>query len=305
MKDSYATPNAFRAALKDHLRAHARPHGPWPLADLQRQFGYDRLLARLYLHGSGWVVKGATALLAREIAVRHTIDLDIYRASSRTEAEEDLRSAAAADLGDWFRFELAAGAPISEGQSGVRLGVLARIGTIEWARFHVDLVASTVRMTGTPEDVPPLTPVSIPGLDRPGYRAYPLVDHVADKTCAVLERHGPDQRASTRFKDLVDLVTLARHARVDAAEQCRAVRSESARRALELPATFDVPDRALWQVGFAAEARRAVLPMSRTLDEALAVVKPFLDPVLAGVAAGSWRADLAAWSPPPLMREPT
>ncbi len=296
MRASYASPNDFRRALKDGLRAHASPRGPWPLADLQRQFAYDRLLARLYQCGSGWVVKGATALLAREIAVRHTIDLDVYRWGGREDAERDLRTAAAADLGDWFRFEVGAGTPIVDGDSGVRLAMVARIGAVDWARFHVDVVASTVRMTGTPDDVPALTPIDIPGLDRSGYRAYPLVDHIADKTCAVVERYGPAQRPSTRYKDLVDLVTLARHARVDGSQQSHALRTEAGRRGMPLPATFDVPDRGRWQTGYAAEARRAVGVMAATLDDALAVVRPFLDPILAGKASGCWSPERRMWA---------
>ena len=60
----YPTPAAFRRALTDRLRAITAPHGPWPLADLQRQFGYDRLLTRLYLLDDDWILKGATAMLA-------------------------------------------------------------------------------------------------------------------------------------------------------------------------------------------------------------------------------------------------
>jgi hypothetical protein len=41
---------------------------------VQRQFADDRLLARLYLVDDGWIVQGATALLAREIGVRGTKD---------------------------------------------------------------------------------------------------------------------------------------------------------------------------------------------------------------------------------------
>ena len=71
----YATPAALRRALTDRLAA-AAAEGPWRLADLQRQFAYDRLLHRLYLLDDGWILKGATALLARHLSVRHTIDLD-------------------------------------------------------------------------------------------------------------------------------------------------------------------------------------------------------------------------------------
>ena len=89
----YRTPAAFRRALTDKLRAVAAADGSWPLSDLQRQFAYDRLLVRLYLLDSGWILKGSTALLARHIAVRHTIDVDVYRAVRREQAELDLRAA--------------------------------------------------------------------------------------------------------------------------------------------------------------------------------------------------------------------
>lgn len=96
----YPTPAAFRRALTDRLRTIAAPHGPWPLADLQRQFAYDRLLTRLYLLDSAWILKGATAMLARGIAVRHTIDIDIYRAAQRDQVEQDVRTALDIDAGD-------------------------------------------------------------------------------------------------------------------------------------------------------------------------------------------------------------
>ncbi|MCC7078650.1 MAG: hypothetical protein IT198_16140 [Acidimicrobiia bacterium] len=74
----YSSPRAFRHALTDRRRALAT-EGPWTLAQLQRQISYDRLLERLYLGDEGWVVKGAAALLAREIGVRATIDIDLQR----------------------------------------------------------------------------------------------------------------------------------------------------------------------------------------------------------------------------------
>ena len=56
------------APWRHHMDLGRLPH-------LQRQFAYDRLLARLYLLDDGWILKGATALLARHIAVRHTVDV--------------------------------------------------------------------------------------------------------------------------------------------------------------------------------------------------------------------------------------
>ena len=56
----YKTPDATRRAVTDKLRA-AAADGPWPLADLQRQYAYDQMVERLYRTDDGWVIKGATA----------------------------------------------------------------------------------------------------------------------------------------------------------------------------------------------------------------------------------------------------
>ncbi len=67
----YQTPAAFRRALTDRLRGLASK-SRWTLPQLQRQIAYDRLLERLYVVNEAWVVKGATALIARDIGVRGT-----------------------------------------------------------------------------------------------------------------------------------------------------------------------------------------------------------------------------------------
>jgi len=60
---------------------------------------YDRLLERLYMVDDGWIVKCATALLARDLGMRATIDIDVYRAQETEIAEADFRAAAGRDLG--------------------------------------------------------------------------------------------------------------------------------------------------------------------------------------------------------------
>jgi hypothetical protein len=291
---TYATPAAFRTALTARLRRLAET-SPWTLQHLQRQVAYDRILERLYLTDDEWIVKGAAALLARNVGVRSTIDIDIYREAAREEAEAEFRLAAAADIGDWFRFEVRPSRTL-DSTDGVRLPVKAFIGNTIWVEFHVDLVGADLRMTGEPEDVPPLARISMPDMTQRGYRAYPLIDHVADKVCAVFERHGDNGSPSARFKDLIDLVAISRSAAsLKAGPLIRALRSEARRRGLELPAEFDVPDRALWEPGYASEARRVLVPIERTLDDALAVVRPFLDPILRGTAAGTWLPTEMRW----------
>ena len=86
MGERYATPAAFRRALTDRLK-QAAEDGPWTLQQLQRQVAYDRLLDRLYSHDDGWIVKGATALLARDLGVRGSLDINIYRKAAREVAD--------------------------------------------------------------------------------------------------------------------------------------------------------------------------------------------------------------------------
>ena len=227
----YASPAAFRRALTDKLKASAND-SRWTLAQLQRQLAYDRLLERLYLEDQGWIVKGATALLARDLGVRATIDIDVFREAPREVAVAELRAAAARDVGDWFRFEVGGARAVADSAAGVRLPVTAYIGATPWATFHVDIIGTDIQMTGEPEEVPALARVAMPHIEQRGYRAYPLVDHIADKVVATFDRYGETAAPSTRYKDLVDLVAIVLDASANAAAQMAALNSEAERRGI-------------------------------------------------------------------------
>jgi hypothetical protein len=135
----------------------------------------------------------------------------------------------------------------------------------------------------------------MPDVEQHGYRVYPLVDHIADKVVATFQRYGERQRPSTRYKDLVDLVSITSGASVAAGPQLTALASEAERRGVVLPTRFDIPDRTLWERGYAAEAARSLLPVGRTLAEALAVVRSCVDPLLDRTAAGTWDPRARRW----------
>ena len=291
---SYGSPVAFRTALTARLKTMAT-NSRWTLTQLQRQFAYDRLLERLYLTDQDWIVKGATALLARDIGVRGSLDIDIYRQPAHEQAESDLRAAAAADIGDWFRFELGNSQVMDNATRGARIPVSAYVGATQWAKFHIDLVGADVKMTGVPEDVPSLARVAMPDVEQHGYRAYPLVDHIADKIAAIFQRYGPTRTPSTRYRDLVDLVAITTSASVPADAQMAALGSELQRRDLRTPSQFDVPSRDLWERGYGAAATNSLLPIALTLDEALDVVRPFAEPLFNGTAGGTWDPVARAW----------
>ncbi len=135
----------------------------------------------------------------------------------------------------------------------------------------------------------------MPNVGQHGYKAYPLVDHIADKVAAMLDTYGSG-RPSTRYKDLVDLVAIVTEASVDAEAQARALHSEAERRNIKLPTRFDVPDRAMWEPGYRAEAERSLLPLARNLDEAQVIIETFLNPILNGTAQGKWEPMRRQWA---------
>jgi Nucleotidyl transferase AbiEii toxin, Type IV TA system len=213
------------------------------------------------------------------------------------EAEDALRSAAARDMGDQFRFTIGPGRLIAQAGRTVRVPVVAFVGASEFASFRVDLVAG-LTMTGVPEQVPPIVPIDLPGLLRTPYRAYPVVDHIADKVCALLEVHqrsGHSQVASTRYRDLFDLVVFAHTATVDAQSLAAALHSEAVRRSLALPDRLTKPRGSRWAAGYARVARETPQLAERDLDAASVTAGRLIDPVLMGGIAGRWDPGVLAW----------
>ena len=297
----YGDPAALRQAINARLRVLAREDPQLQLTDLQRQFAYDRFLTRVFLapDRERWVLKGAAALLARLHArARHTLDLDLYREKSGLDdAEAALRAAAALEVGDFFRFTLSPGRPVTQTGAVRRVPVVAFLGATEFASFHVDVIVG-IRMTGEPDDGRPLVAVEPLGLKTAHYRIYPLADHVADKIVAFLERH-PDAagtgQGSTRYRDLADLAVIAHREVVAAADLRVALASEVSRRNLSLPATLPTPTTGSWRSGYARVARDVPDLAERDLETALLTVRAFVDPVLQGTARGVWDLKTMTW----------
>ncbi len=297
--DRYADPQALRSAIADRLRPLAKERGI-ELSNLQRQFAYDRLLSRVFtVEPDRWVLKGGTAMLARiGPEARHTRDVDLLnRDGGLEEAERALHVAARTDLEDFFTFTLGPRRRLTEGVHALRVPVDAHLGLKRFAEFHVDLVAE-LTMTGNTESVSALVPAEIPGLKRTAYIAYPLVDHIADKVCALHETH---ERASglrepsSRYRDLADLAVFAHTAKVDARDLKVALASETVRRKMALPSRLTVPTDSRWSRGYARVARDAPRLQERNLEAAIATVRLFIDPVLDGSAEGRWNHDRLRW----------
>jgi hypothetical protein len=64
-----------------------------------------------------------------------------------------------------------------------------------------------------------------------------------------------------------------------------------------LPDRFAVPDREIWERGYAREAQRSLLPIAHSLDDALEIASAFVDPLfdIEGTATGTWDPQGLNW----------
>ncbi|MFC0861251.1 nucleotidyl transferase AbiEii/AbiGii toxin family protein [Sphaerimonospora cavernae] len=292
----YATPHAFGAAIMDRFK-RTSGDSPYSTSQRRRQFAYDRLLARLFTSDeNGWILKGGVALLARLSVARHSADVDVMAIADSPEAGfAALCKVTETELGDFFTFRFDRPRSLIQGVEGIRVGVEAWLGPRRFERFGVDLVTGAV-VTGEPEVSPPILALDIPGLVRPSYRLYPLVDTVSDKVMAMLKQH--NGRPSTRFRDLVDLVLIARSRSLQADALSIAFTSEKHRRKLLHRAELEAPEEAMWTAGYAGVVADLPWIAERSLSEALVVAKALVDPVLSGqVTSGTWDPVALSWSP--------
>ncbi len=103
-------------------------------------------------------------------------------------------------------------------------------------------------MTGV-RTTPGLRPIDIDGLPTADYRIYPAVDHLADKDKLVaMTSTFASNRRSTRYRDLVDIVLIARTQTVDADALRTAVESERLHRSHSLPGQLELNRRLVWKV---------------------------------------------------------
>jgi len=290
----YATPRALEAAITDKVAAVIAAGSFYNHDELRKHIAYDRLLARVFIaEPERWLLKGGGALLARIPGARHSKDLDLAYAGDIAKATMALSEGAAVDLFDFFTFTVGkVKATLTGPTSGVRLPISCRIGPKPFGSFHVDLVIAE-GVTATPELVPPLSPIVVPGLSTVPYRTYPLVDHLADKHAAMIETHRG--RPSTRYRDLVDIVEIATTQTIDAEPLSVALFTKYHLRELHAPARFESPGER-WPDGYEALARSVPGFTQQTFDEAIAIAGALLDPILAGRTRGQWDPIVLAWA---------
>ncbi|WP_017538056.1 nucleotidyl transferase AbiEii/AbiGii toxin family protein [Nocardiopsis halophila] len=298
---SYKTPRAFEQAINTHARRAASQNG-LKTGDLVTGYYFHRLVARVF-HADphGWLLKGGQALLVRYAAqARLSRDIDLQRlgAEDPEAALETLCAAAATDLGDYLCYEPTKRQMLAELTGGAKQTFDVLIGVRRVASVSIDIVTGQTPTQNPVETaLEPLMELEWPQ-DWPTVRLYPLADHIADKVCAMYTRF--QGRASSRIRDLPDLLLICQKDEVEGPAARAALDSERERRRslghdLDLPDRFVLPDSSWEKLFPKAAANISGLKGCATLDEARPLADAFLTPLLAGPLEAVWMPSDRAW----------
>ena len=278
------------------------------------QAQHDRFLSRVFAEGeeSEWLLKGGTAMLARVPKSRSTKDLDLAStgAADLDAAQQALEQAAARDLGDHVRFQLTRARATGRGENQPGVATRRLVFTCLDANtgrrisdIPIDVVVGPPPV-GRVETIEPSTRLQLgrPVPSHP-YRLFPISDQVAEKVTATMSTY--NGRPSSRAKDLVDIVTIARTQRVDLRELQMAIDAKRALSKLDSFTTFTVPDG--WDGPYRVLAAGTPSAGGITdLGEAVALARQLIDPALAGapVQPGTVWVPGSGWTQNPPPPEP-
>lgn len=205
---TYENSEQLDRALKKAVRSRGGNPG-----DGYRQALRDRFLCRIFSDPEArFILKGGSGLLARIPDGRATRDIDfatVVRESSES-ALTAIVELAGKDMGDFLTFKLDKWTESLDENGYSRLLKLrfqTFMGHEEKDPILIDL-SLDCSITQPAERIAPANRVCVDGLESCDYLVYPLPDQLADKLCAIMERH-PGGWPSSRMKDLVDVVYYA------------------------------------------------------------------------------------------------
>lgn len=301
MTEPYKSAAAVEAAIRDAARNAFAYDKSMSTQDRIRQEYFRRFLSRIFSErdDSDWLLKGGTGVLARVASGRRTTDVDLFRANNTLDgALAELIRLGSIDLGDFFRFvytkhESVVGGDQQTYTEGYGVDFDVYIGADKKEPLHVDLVVGVI-VTDEVTVTPPANRLDLPRLPSNDYRLYPIVDQVADKVCATMANY--NGRPSTREKDLVDLVVIAKTQTLSADALGRAINAEARARSLIPFTELTIPPT--WGRLYARQAKDVSYCADyRTADLGAEFMRTFIDMVLQHEVPGKiWSPDSLAWS---------
>ncbi len=296
--------NNLRKSLDQRLKNKAKEL-KLPVENVRKRFVFQVFLSRLFSSSfrDSWVLLGGVALVARHQGGRTTKDIDLAYQERLDDVQgiyEKLKTAVNENsLGDDFNFQL--GDPrIHESFDGYmattcKISVVASIGAKKFDDFWLDIVQA--RHTGEPDLVRHDPILDYPAeTSHPPFPVVPIEDHLADKICAVYERHR-NNTPSTRYRDLADIAQIVSKSEINAEYLCQSLDRESRRRRLELPKNVEIPDES-WRkaYGRAASSWAGYPSEFSNLETALRIAGTCLNPILSrSRPTGTWDPTQSVW----------
>jgi hypothetical protein len=289
----YQSGAAFRRALEERLRSKSLQDGV-PLFRLRKMVAFDRFLARLVKsQPERWLLKGGFSIQLQIIdKARTTKDLDILILSKTQDILMMLRQACEADLGDWFTFEVS----LPEDQAidnfgGSRYHIRSLLDSRIFEAFHIDVgigdpVLDEAQRLTAPAllEFAEIQPAIIP--------CYPITQQIAEKIHAYTRAHRSSE--SSRVKDFVDILLLARIGMIDSGRLLKAIRATfEARNTHPIPSELPDPPHE-WYRPYQKMAAEVDVGF-RKLDAANLAVKKFIDPILGNEVIFQWDPDTWSW----------
>ncbi|HEY5956818.1 MAG TPA: nucleotidyl transferase AbiEii/AbiGii toxin family protein [Polyangiaceae bacterium] len=286
---SYASPEAFKQALEQRLRATSKSGAAF---GRRRQIlVFERFLARVIaVLGDTATLKGGLVLEHRLARARTTKDVDLRLMGTANDVLDKLKEAASRDLSDFMTFQIGPDQDHPEIQNdgmqydGLRFRAECRLaGKLYGQPFGVDVVFGDP-IFGEPERIAGSDVLAFAGIEPPTLRVYPIETHIAEKFHAYTM---PRQRPNSRVKDLPDLALLATARPLDAQRLRDAIEQTfTFRNTHSMPETVPSPLPS-WTTPYAVMARDDQLQWA-TLDEVTQAVKAFLEPVLGSRLQATW-----------------
>lgn len=301
MTEPYQSAAAVEAAIRDAARNAFAADKSMSTQDRIRQEHFRRFLSRIFSErdDSDWLLKGGTGVLARVASGRRTTDVDLFLANNTLDgALTELMRLASIDIGDFFRFvytkhRSAVGGDQQTYTDGYSVDFDVYIGADKKEPLHVDLVVGAI-ITDEVTVTAPANHLDLPRLPNNDYRLYPIVDQIADKVCATMADYSG--RPSSREKDLVDLVVIAKTQTLSADALGRAIDAEARARSLIPFTELTIPPT--WGRLYAKQAKDVPYCADyRTAHLAAEFMRTFIDMVLHDEVPGKiWSPDSLAWS---------
>lgn len=293
---SYPDAASFRQALEQRMKNHAADTG-LGLARLRKRVAFEAFLRRLLIAAPDhWVLKGALALDFRlDTPTRPTKDIDLGRDDDEDAAIRDIVAAQELVLDDFFTFAARRTRELDDTDEfiAIRFHMTAQLGGRTFEQFLLD-IGFVDSIAYQPDIVQSAGLLAFAGIAPLALPAIPIEQHLAEKIHAYTGRYGTNGRASTRPKDLVDILLIEGSAAINATSLHEALeRTFRERGRHPLPDKLPAPPD-----GWADPYQRLAESVGIETDLTLAYerARAFLDPALENNADDHWNPINRTWS---------